>query len=81
MCKELFIRSMKPVEDILNISFMNQSDIHDIILVGGSTRIPRIKFNISNFFNKTPSSNIDPDTIVAVGAAIQGFILSNKDKA
>jgi heat shock 70kDa protein 1/2/6/8 len=76
---DLFKKSMLPVENIMNISSLNIKDINEIILVGGSTRIPKIKFNIHNFFNKKPYSSINPDTIVATGAAIQGFILSHEE--
>lgn len=57
---------------------MNTSDIDEVILVGGSTRIPAVQALVENFFGKTPSKGVNPDEVVAVGAAIQGAILNKE---
>jgi len=80
LCKDLFILCLKSVEDALNSCEMNREDIDDIILVGGSTRMPLIKENLRLFFNgKEPNDTINPDEVVAVGAAIQASLLANKN--
>jgi heat shock protein 5 len=76
---DLFQKTLKPVQDVLADSKMSKSEIHEIVLVGGSTRIPKIQSLIKEFFNgKEPSRGINPDEAVAYGAAVQAGILSGE---
>jgi len=81
ICKDLFILCLKPVEDILISSELSRDDIDEILLVGGTTKIPKIRENLKNFFRKEPNISINPDIVVAAGAAIQGYILANAEDA
>jgi molecular chaperone DnaK len=76
LCKDLFDRTLKPVEQALNDAKLSPNEIDDVILVGGSTRIPKIQELVKSFFGKDPSKGVNPDEVVAVGAAIQGGVLS-----
>ncbi len=77
MCESLFEKCMAPVESVLQDAKMSKSQVHDIVLVGGSTRIPKIQEKLSNYFNgKTLCKSINPDEAVAYGAAVQAAILS-----
>ena len=76
LCMDLFERSLTPVEQALKDAKMTPSQIDEILLVGGSIRIPKIQEMVRNFFGKEPSKNVNPDEVVAVGAAIQGGVLS-----
>lgn len=77
LCGDLFRSTLVPVEKVLNDAKLSKGDIDDIVLVGGSTRIPKIQSLISNFFNgKELSKKINPDEAVAYGAAVQAAILS-----
>jgi len=78
ICKELFILCLKPISDILKSCDMKKESIDEIILVGGCTRMPQIKENIKLFFGKEPNCSVNPDEVVAAGAAIQGYIMSHK---
>ena len=69
---DLVKRSIKPCEQALKDAGLSKSDIDQVILVGGSTRIPRIQEAVKEFFGKDPSKGVNPDEVVAVGAAIQG---------
>lgn len=80
ICSDLFILCVKPLEDILKSCDITKSDIDYIILVGGMTRVPLIKNNVDNFFEKSSYCSINPDETVAMGTAIQGYILGNKEK-
>jgi len=74
---DLFRNTLKPVEIVMRDSKKSKSDIHDIVLVGGSTRIPKIQELLSDYFNgKELSHSINPDEAVAYGAAVQASILS-----
>jgi len=76
---DLFRKTMKPVEQVLKDAGVKKEDIHDIVLVGGSTRIPKVQQLIKEFFGgKEPSKSINPDEAVAYGAAVQGGILSGE---
>ena len=77
LCHDLLIFCLKPLDDILTTSNMKKDSINEIILVGGMTRVIAIRENIQKFFNKIPNSSINPDEIVANGAAIQAYMLSN----
>jgi len=77
LCDELFRKTMAPVEQVLRDSKISKSNIHEIVLVGGSTRIPKIQQLLSDFFNgKELCKSINPDECVAYGAAIQAAILT-----
>merc|ERR1712005_37854 len=77
MNMDLFRKCMDPVEKVLRDSKIAKNRVHDIVLVGGSTRIPKVQSMLSDFFNgKEPSREINPDEAVAYGAAVQAAILS-----
>ncbi|HEX9979038.1 MAG TPA: molecular chaperone DnaK [Flavobacterium sp.] len=73
-------RSMDPVAKALKDAGVSKSDIDEVILVGGSTRIPKIQEEVEKFFGKKPSKGVNPDEVVAIGAAIQGGVLSGDVK-
>ena len=73
---ELVARTLRPCEEAIRDAGINKSEIDEIILVGGSTRIPRIQAAVEEFFGKKPSKGVNPDEVVAIGAAIQGGVLS-----
>lgn len=73
--KDLFERTKQPVLDALKDSKLSKSDINDIILVGGSTRMPQVKKIVQDIFGKEPKATVNPDEAVAAGAAIQGGII------
>lgn len=73
-------RSMEPVAKALSDAGLSKSDIDEVILVGGSTRIPKIQEEVEKFFGKKPSKGVNPDEVVAIGAAIQGGVLSGDVK-
>ena len=66
---------MEPVKKALKDAGLTKTDIDEVILVGGSTRIPIIQNEVEDFFGKKPSKGVNPDEVVAVGAAIQGGVL------
>jgi L1 cell adhesion molecule like protein len=77
LCNNIFSRTIKPVEQVLSDSKMSKSEIHEVVLVGGSSRIPKVRELLSNFFNgKKLNQSINPDEAVAYGAACQGVVLS-----
>lgn len=80
LCSDLFERSLRPCEGALRDAKMSPSQIDEVILVGGSTRIPKIQELVKNFFGKEPSKGVNPDEVVAVGAAIQGGVLAGDVK-
>ena len=71
---------LPPCENALKHAGFSKSDIDEVILVGGSTRIPAIQELVAKFFGKTPSKGVNPDEVVAVGAAIQGAVLTGEVK-
>ena len=77
---ELVRRSMSPVKKALEDAGLATSEIDEIILVGGSTRIPIIQEEVEKFFGKKPSKGVNPDEVVAIGAAIQGGVLTGDVK-
>ncbi|KAF9945438.1 ATPase with role in protein import into the ER [Mortierella alpina] len=78
--QDLFKATLKPVEKALADAAVSKAEIHDIVLVGGSTRIPKVIAMIEDYFNgKTASKGINPDEAVAYGAAVQGGVLSGED--
>ena len=75
---DLVQRSLKPLEKALKDAGLSKSQIDQVILVGGSTRIPKIQEVVKEFFGKEPSKGVNPDEVVAVGAAIQGGVLTGE---
>jgi molecular chaperone DnaK len=80
LADELVKRSMNPVKSALDDAGLSTGDIDEVILVGGSTRMPVIQEEVEKFFGKKPSKGVNPDEVVAVGAAIQGGVLSGDVK-
>ena len=80
LADELVKRSMNPVKKALDDAGLSTGDIDEVILVGGSTRIPVIQEEVEKFFGKKPSKGVNPDEVVAVGAAIQGGVLTGDVK-
>jgi molecular chaperone DnaK len=76
LADDLITRSIEPCKKAMQDAGLSNSDIDEIILVGGSTRIPKIQEAVEEFFGKKPSKGVNPDEVVAVGAAIQGGVLS-----
>ena len=80
LCDDLFTSCLEPIEKVLRDSEISKDEINDVVLVGGSTRILKIREMITEFFNGTkPCTSIDPDQAVAYGAAVQSAILSTND--
>ena len=77
---DLVRRSMEPCKKALSDAGLSISDIDEVILVGGSTRIPIIQEEVEKFFGKKPSKGVNPDEVVAIGAAIQGGVLTGDVK-
>jgi molecular chaperone DnaK len=80
LCENLINRCRVPVEKALNDARLDKSDINEVVLVGGSTRIPAIKKLVESLTNKKPNQSVNPDEVVAIGAAIQAGILAGEIK-
>lgn len=80
LCDPLIQRCVEPCRKALSDAGLQTSDIHEVILVGGSTRIPAIQALVEKFFGKVPNKSVNPDEVVAVGAAIQGGVLTGEVK-
>lgn len=80
LCDDLIQSTIKPCEQALRDAGLTTNDINEVILVGGSTRIPAVQEVVQKFFGKAPSKGVNPDEVVAVGAAIQGGVLSGDVK-
>jgi molecular chaperone DnaK len=80
LADSLIKRSIEPCETALKAAGLSKNDIDEVILVGGSTRIPSIVDAVKSFFGKEPSKGVNPDEVVAVGAAIQGGVLTGEVK-
>ncbi len=76
MTDSLVQRTLEPCRKALQDAGMKPSDIGEVILVGGSTRIPRIQEEVERFFGKKPNRSVNPDEVVAIGASVQGGVLS-----
>lgn len=77
---DLFRKTMKPVEQVLKDANVKKDAINDVVLVGGSTRIPKVQELLKDYFGgKEPSKGINPDEAVAFGAAVQGGILAGEE--
>lgn len=82
LCMELFKKCLNPIQQVLKDAKINKEDIHEVVLVGGSTRIPYIQNQLKEFFNgKDLNKSVHPDEAVAYGAAVQGAILSRVDNS
>ena len=79
LCMDLFKKCLPPVENALKDSKLAKSEIHDVVLVGGSTRIPKICQMVQEFFQKEPNKSINPDEAIAYGAAVQAAVVNNSD--
>ena len=80
LADNLFARCLKPCESALKDAGYNISQIDEVILVGGSTRIPKVQEIVEKFFGRKPNKGVNPDEVVAVGAAIQGAVLTGEVK-
>ena len=80
LCKTLIDRCRVPVEKALSDARLDKSDINEVVLVGGSTRIPAIQRLVESLTNKKPNQSVNPDEVVAIGAAIQAGILAGEVK-
>lgn len=80
LCDKLIQACVEPCRKALDDSGLKSSEIDEVLLVGGSTRIPAIQTLVEKFFGKTPSKGVNPDEVVAVGAAIQGGVLTGEVK-
>ena len=80
MADDLISRTLKPCQEALTDAGLDKNEIDEIILVGGSTRIPAIQNAVEKFFGKKPNKGVNPDEVVAIGAAIQGGVLSGDVK-
>ncbi|KAF2009548.1 78 kDa glucose-regulated protein-like protein [Aaosphaeria arxii CBS 175.79] len=76
---DLFKKTLKPVEQVLKDAKMKKSDIDDIVLVGGSTRIPKVQQMLEEYFGKKARKDVNPDEAVAFGAAVQGGVLAGDE--
>ena len=75
MVESLVDRSLGPCRACVKDAGVGKADINDVLLVGGMTRMPRVQEMVEEFFNKKPSKGVNPDEVVAMGAAIQGGVL------
>jgi molecular chaperone DnaK len=80
MCEDIFQRSVGPCKQALADAGVTPDKIDEVVLVGGSTRIPRIQAIVKQLFNKEPNKTVNPDEVVAVGAAVQGGVLGGEVK-
>ncbi len=80
MCDDLFERSIEPCRRALEDANLKASDIDEVLLVGGSTRIPKVQEIVKEFFGKEPNKSVNPDEVVALGASIQGGVLAGDVK-
>ena len=80
LADNLFARCLKPCEQALKDAGMSTSQIEEVILVGGSTRIPKVQEIVEKFFGRKPNKSVNPDEVVAVGAAVQGAVLTGEVK-
>ncbi len=80
LADKLIERTLEPCKKALADAGMNTSEIDEVVLVGGSTRIPKIQEVVEKFFNRKPNKGVNPDEVVAIGAAIQGGVLTGEVK-
>ncbi|HEX3867331.1 MAG TPA: Hsp70 family protein, partial [Gemmatimonadaceae bacterium] len=77
---DLITRTLEPMKKALKDAGLDPKDIDEVILVGGSTRIPKIQQIVKDYFGKEPNRSVNPDEVVAIGAAIQGAVLTGEQK-
>ena len=80
LCEDLILRSFGPCQRALDDAKRKPIDIDEVVLVGGSTRIPRVQEEVKKFFGKEPNRSVNPDEVVAVGAAVQAGVLTGEVK-
>jgi len=80
MCDDLFTRAFDPTKKCLGDAKMSPKDVDEVVLVGGSTRVPRIAQMVKEYFGKEPNRTVNPDEVVAIGAAVQAGVLSGEVK-
>ncbi|HWE50150.1 MAG TPA: molecular chaperone DnaK [Bryobacteraceae bacterium] len=80
MCEDIFQKSVGPCKQALTDAGVTPDKIDEVVLVGGSTRIPRIQAIVKSLFNKEPNKTVNPDEVVAIGAAVQGGVLGGEVK-
>ena len=80
LCDDLIQATIEPCRQAMKDAGLSNSDINEVILVGGSTRIPAVQKKVEEFFGKTPNKGVNPDEVVAIGAAIQGGVLTGEIK-
>ena len=80
LCHDLLERCKKPVEQAINDAHISKSDINEVVLVGGSSRIPSVQQLVKSYTGKEPNQSVNPDEVVAVGAAIQAGVLAGEVK-
>ncbi|MDE5761933.1 MAG: Hsp70 family protein, partial [Bacteroidales bacterium] len=80
ICDDLIQRTIEPCKKAMADAGLQPSQIDEVILVGGSTRIPKVQEMVQNYFGKVPSKGVNPDEVVAMGAAIQGGVLTGEVK-
>lgn len=78
LCADIFKRLLEPCKKALSDARLTSKDIEEVILVGGSTRIPKVQELVREFFGREPNKSVNPDEVVAVGAAIQGSVLAGE---
>jgi molecular chaperone DnaK len=78
MCEDLITRSLEPCKKAVLDAGIKWEDIDEVLLVGGSTRIPKVQEEVEKLFNKKPSKGVNPDEVVSLGAAVQGGVLSGE---
>jgi molecular chaperone DnaK len=72
MVEDIVARTMEPCKKALSDAGKKVGDIHEVVLVGGSTRIPMVQARVKEFFGKEPNRSVNPDEVVGLGAAVQG---------
>ena len=80
LCDDLFAKCLEPCRKCLSDSGFSVREIDEVVLVGGSTRIPKVQSMVKDFFGREPNKGVNPDEVVAVGAAIQGGVLTGEVK-
>ena len=80
MCEDLFQRALEPTKKCLADAKKNPREIDEVILVGGATRVPKLQQIVKDFFGKEPNRSVNPDEVVAIGAAVQGGVLTGEVK-
>ena len=79
ICQDLIRIIIKPINDVLELCELEKTNIDEIIMVGGMTRIPIVRYNIERYFNKDVNCSINPDNVVSIGASIHGYMLLNNE--